>query len=250
MTDAWFNAIDNNKLVGVILVDFKKAFDLVDHQILLSKLEFYGIKHETLLWFNTYLSQRQQQVSANNSRSSFKSVTCGVPQGSILGPLLFLLFINDIPLYTKNVYTDLYADDTTLYDIQSSQDTIELNLQSALQQLNIWCKGNGMLLNSAKTKVMLITTNQKRQRLTTDKLKLLYNNESLQMVCSDKILGVLVDNNLTWSEHIKQVTKKIASNIWLLSKIKHIVFNIISLIFKPTLTFVTSFWAILQKQIN
>ena len=216
MTDAWFNAIDNNKLVGVILVDFKKAFDLVDHQILLSKLEFYGIKHETLLWFNTYLSQRQQQVSANNSRSSFKSVTCGVPQGSILGPLLFLLFINDIPLYTKNVYTDLYADDTTLYDIQSSQDTIELNLQSALQQLNIWCKGNGMLLNSAKTKVMLITTNQKRQRLTTDKLKLLYNNESLQMVCSDKILGVLVDNNLTWSEHIKQVTKKIASNIWLL----------------------------------
>ena len=141
MTDAWLNAIDNNKLVGVILVDFKKAFDLVDHQILLSKLEFYGIKHETLLWFNTYLSQRQQQVSVNNSRSSFKPVTCGVPQGSILGPLLFLLFINDLPLYTKNVYTDLYADDTTLYDIQTSQDTIELNLQSALQQLNIWCKG-------------------------------------------------------------------------------------------------------------
>lgn len=221
MIDSWLDAMDNGKMVGVVLVDFKKAFDLVDHQILLSKLELYGIDNQTLIWFNTYLTHRQQQVSVNNSRSDFEPVTCGVPQGSILGPLLFLLFINDLPLYTANVSTDMYADDTTLYDIQNSQETIEQNLQLALNQLRIWCKNNGMLLNSAKTKVMLVTTNQKRQRLNNANLKLHYMDESLHMVSSEKILGVFVDNNLMWSDHVKHITKKISSNIWLLSKIKH-----------------------------
>ena len=221
MLDSWLNAIDDGKMVGVVLVDFKKAFDLVDHQILLSKLKLYGIQNETLLWFNSYLSQRRQQVVINNSKSDFKPVSCGVPQGSILGPLLFLLFINDLPLYTNNVHTDLYADDTTLYDIQESQEIIEQNLQSALNQLHVWCKSNGMLLNLAKTKVMLVTTNQKRQRLNTDSLCLSFKDEILQMITSDKILGVLVDNNLLWSAHAKHLAKKISSNIWLLSKIKY-----------------------------
>ena len=127
MTDSWLNAMDNENMVGVVLIDFKKAFDLVDHQILLSKLELYGFASENLLWFNTYLTHRQQQVTVNNFKSEFEPVSCGVPQGSILGPLLFLLFINDLPLFTTNVYTDKYADDTTLYDIQSSQQMIEQN---------------------------------------------------------------------------------------------------------------------------
>ena len=208
-------------MIGVVLVDFKKAFDLVDHQILLSKLELYGLNNEALLWFNTYLTHRQQQVSVNSSRSDFEPVSCGVPQGSILGPLLFLLFINDLPLYTDTVSTDMYADDTTLYDIQHSQEVIEQNLQIALNQLHIWCKNNGMLLNASKTKVMLVTTNQKRQRLNNANLKLNYVDESLQTVSSDKILGVFVDNNLMWSDHVKHLIKKISSNIWLLSKLKH-----------------------------
>ena len=141
---ASLNAIDDGKMIGVVLVDFKKAFDLVDHDILMSKLEFYGIKDKTLSWFKSYLSQRQQQVSIDNTKSRFRPITCGVPQGSILGPLLFLLFINDLPLYTSNVSTDMYADDTTLYDVQTSQDTIEKNLQIALNELHKWCKNNGM----------------------------------------------------------------------------------------------------------
>lgn len=116
--------------------------------------------------------------------------------------------------------TDLYADDTTLYSIHSSQQVIEQNLQTALNALHNWCKGNGMVLNSMKTKIMLITTNQKRQRLASDVLNLHYNDNLLQTITNDKILGVYVDNNLTWSEHIKHLTKKITSSIWLLSKIK------------------------------
>ena len=127
----------------------------------------------------------------------FRPITCGVPQGSILGPLLFLLFINDLPLYTSNVSTDMYADDTTLYDVQTSQDTIEKNLQIALNELHKWCKNNGMVLNSTKTKVMLITTNQKRHGLDRDGLNLDFNMEPLQVITNDKILGVFVDNNLT-----------------------------------------------------
>ena len=150
MIDSWLNAIDNGKMVGVVLVDFKKAFDLVDRQILLSKLKLYGMNDEALLWFNTYLTHRRQQVSLNNNKSDFETVICGVPQGSILGPLLFLLFINDLPLYMDNVSADLYADDTTLYDIQTSMEMIEQNLQFGLNQLHIWCKNNGMVLNSAK----------------------------------------------------------------------------------------------------
>ena len=220
MIDLWLNAIDNGQMVGVVLVDFKKAFDLVDHRILLNKLEIYGIKDEALLWFNTYLTNRKQQVTINNNKSDLKNISCGVPQGSILGPLLFLLFINDLPLYTNNVFTDLYADDTNLYDIQDSMEQIENNLQTALNNLHIWCKSNGMVLNSTKTKVMLVTTNQKRKRLNNNSLDLKFNNENLNMISNDKILGVFVDNNLTWSDHIKHLTKKIASSTWLLSKIK------------------------------
>ena len=123
----------------------------MDHQILLNKLDIYGIKDETLMRFNTYLTNRKQQVSVNITKSDFQQISYGVPQGSILGPLLFLLFINDLPLYTDNVSTDLYADDTTLYDIQDSVEQIETNLQTAINNLHIWCQNNGMILNSAKT---------------------------------------------------------------------------------------------------
>ena len=180
----------------VVLVDFKKAFDLVDHQILLSKLELYGLNNEALLWFNTYLIQRQQQISINNSKSDFETITCGVPQSSILGLLLFLLFINGLPLYMNNVSADLYADDTTLYDIQTSLEMIEQNLQTGLNQLHVWCRNNGMVLNSAKTKVMLVTTSQKRQRLHHTNLNLQFIDETLKMIPNDKNLCVFVHNNL------------------------------------------------------
>ena len=118
---------------------------------------------------------------------------------------MFLLFINDLPLYINNVSTDLYADDTTLYDVQNSIEMIEHNLQIGLNQLHIWCKYNGMVLNSAKTKVMLITTCQKQQRLPSINLNLNYSEESLKMVSNDKILGVFVDDNLVWSDHVKHI---------------------------------------------
>ncbi len=138
------------KLVGCILVDFRKAFDLVDHFDSLTKLRAYKCNEQTVKWFQSYLEQRNQIVSINGTKSESMSIQCGVPQGSILGPVLFLLFINDLPLsLAGNVTgTDLYADDTSIYDIRSNKADLQNNLQISLNKLGIWCKNNGMLLNN------------------------------------------------------------------------------------------------------
>ena len=196
MIDSWLNAMDCGKMVGVILVDFKKASYLVNLQILLSKLKLHDVYNECLMWFKSYLIHRQQQVSVNNSKSSFETVTYGVPQGSIFRPLLFLFFITDLPLYLGEVSADLYTEYTALYDIQNTLEIIEQNLQFALNQLHLWCKSNGMFLNSNKTKGMLVTTNHKHQKLNSSSLQFHYIDEFLKITSSDKILDVSVDSNL------------------------------------------------------
>ena len=144
-----------------------------------------------------------------------------MPQGLILGPLLFLVFINDLPLYLKDTVTntEMYADDTTVYDVGTSKLVIQNNLQKALNILESWCENNGMVLNPAKTKVLLITTSQKRSRCQ-ESLSLKYNNIALEVTTGDKVLGIIVNQNLKWDEHFVYIKKKIATNLWLLSRIK------------------------------
>ena len=153
MINKFHEAINNGQIIGMVMVDFRKAFDLVDHTLLLKKLRHYKISNETLLWFSSYLLNRKQKVVINNIESTTENIVCGVPQGSILGSLLFLMFINDLPLYTDNANTDLYADDTTIFQISNSQHFIEQNLQLALRKLSVWCILNGMLLNTKKNQI-------------------------------------------------------------------------------------------------
>ena len=203
------------------MVDFRKAFDLVDHKILLNKLKCYKCDVNCLSWFESYLSNRTQRVSLNNNLSAPASVKCGVPQGSILGPLLFLIFINDLPLVLQNyVVVDLFADETTFYDFQFDITQLETNLQHALNLLRIWCRQNGMVLNTDKTKVMLITSKQKRLSTHNPVLSLTYSDIDIKMTHADKILGVHVDDNLMWNNHFQHVSKKISTYLWLLSKIR------------------------------
>jgi len=163
LIDKWLKALDQGEMVGTIMVDFRKAFDLVDHEILLEKLKIYQCSENSLNWFTSYLTDRVQKVSLNGQLSESKNINCGVPQGSILGPLLFILFINDLPLKigTSVSSTDLYADDTTLSEMGKTKTVLENNLQDALNRLQVWCKENSMIINTEKTKALLVTMQQK-----------------------------------------------------------------------------------------
>ena len=152
MIDSLLKAINDDDIVGVVMVDFKKALDLVDHNLLINKLKHYRLSDETIKWFSSYLIGRKQKVSISNIQSHEERIINGAPQCSILDPLMFLLFINDLPLYTDNVKTDLYADDTTLHEDGQSISDVKTKLQIRLNNLLEWCKNNGMVLNTAKTK--------------------------------------------------------------------------------------------------
>ena len=193
MIDSWLKAINDGKFAGCLMIDFRKALDLVDHNLLLQKLRLYKCDENSLSWFNSYLTNRTQMVSINNKVPSSEPIKFGVPQGSILVLLMFLIFINDLPLVfeTKTITsTDLYADDTTVYDVQTNMQTLERNLQNSFLLLIKWCRENGMVINTDTTKVMLITSRQKRHNLKNSDLSLNFKDADLKQSSNEKALGV------------------------------------------------------------
>ena len=167
LIDRLLNNMDNRVLNGLLLVDLKKAFDLVNHSILLLKLQIYGCSSSTVQWFTSYLSDRSQCTNFKGTLSSDPlPVSIGVPQGSILGPLFFLLFINDLPIFLpQNTTLTMFADDTSI--LQSSSTIHELKARLNLDASGVfaWPNLNDMALNTSKTKSILIMTQQKFHRL-------------------------------------------------------------------------------------
>ena len=150
---------------GVAFLDLKKAFGLVDHDILLKKLAIYLKNSSSLPFFKSYLHNRTQCVLLYGSYSSKKSVKYGVPQGSVLGPILFSLFISDLPLHVKDISVDcdVLADNTALHTSGKDIMQIRSNMQDSLDQVSNWCDNNHMVVNPIKTRSMTITTRQKHQ---------------------------------------------------------------------------------------
>ena len=143
-------------VIGVFL-DFSKAFDIVDHAILLCKLENYGIRGNALSWFKSYLTDHEQFVRFNGVSSATKLISCGVPQGSILGPLLFLIYINDLHAVCKNTFPILIADDTNLFTTGTDFDVMQNTLNDELNEISTWLKVNKLSLNVKKTHYMIFT---------------------------------------------------------------------------------------------
>ena len=147
-------------------------------------------------------------------------ITAGVPRGSIVGPLLFILYMNDLSLHLDN-NIDMFADDSTLYTSGHNVDEIQRSLQTNLNAVTTWCEDNRMVLNVAKTKCMLITTKQRRHHLRNNQLAITLNDQELQQVKQHKVIGVVVDENLQWREHVNGVFKKVSQTLALFRRIKH-----------------------------
>lgn len=252
MTDEWLNSIHNGEYTGILFVDMCKAFDLVNHELLLQKLEIYNSNQSSLLWFKSYLSNRTQCVQVNKSVSAQLPINYGVPQGSILGPLLFLIFINDLPLYSTSGQINIFADDSTTTVKSSRLDTVNTLLQEETNNVVKWCTENKMVLNTEKTKVMLLATKQKL-RNAPPALQVEVQNTLIETVSEDKVLGVIIDNNLSWKSQVQKVRKTVLFKLSILRRIrkylpKHTRILFYNYYVKPHLDYCCSVWGNCSKR--
>ena len=220
ITEQIRKSIENNKFGCGIFIDLRKAFDTVNHKILLKKLDHYGIRGVILEWFESYLSGRSQYVYVNGHSSELKSLTCGVPQGSVLGPLLFLTYINVLPNISKKLKFFLFADDTNIYYEAKNLKEMEKVVNKELKFLHLWLSVNRLSLNIDKTNFVVFHPHNKPvKELITIKINKKAINEKKYV----KYLGILIDSTLSYKLHIDNICKKISRSIGVMYKIRYFV---------------------------
>ena len=211
-------AFSQGKFTVGIFLDISKAFDIVHHNILLEKLKAYEIQSENLKWFRSYLLNRKQFILYDDFKIEVKIVKCGVPQASILGPLVFLIFVNDLSNSTKVLDPVLFADDANLFFSDSNIRTLFEIANQELSQINDWFFANKLSLNLEKTKYMLFhkCTDQENIPLKLPLLQL--NSNIIERENSLTFLGVILDEHLTWKKHIQLIENKVSKNVGVLYK--------------------------------
>jgi hypothetical protein len=193
-----------------VFLDLSKAFDTLDHQTLFTKLDHYGIRGMALQWIKSYFYDRRHYVQFNEISSTNNNIICGVPQGSILGPLFFLLYINDLPNATGLAECLLFADDTSILLSYTDQEYLTTTLNAELKKLNIWMKTYKLSVNINKTIYVIFSSKQKTTKIN---LPVLFDDNPLKRVNVVKFLGIYIDENLTWKDHIDHVCTKISKSI-------------------------------------
>ena len=232
------SALDKSQFACGVFVDLQKAFDTVDHVILLKKLEHYGIRGIGNSWFHSYLSNRSQFVSILGFNSSLKSIMRGVPQGSVLGPLLFLLYINDLHEAIKYCMVHHFADDTNLLLFDSSLKSLQKKINIDLKLLCHWLNANKISLNTKKTEYILF---RHKQKTINFNLKLKLNGKKLYPSSYIKYLGIFLDENLNWKKHVSILSSKLRRANGALAKLRH---------FVPPKTLISVYHAIFNSHLN
>ena len=218
--DEIYTAMNNNDIVIATYIDAMKAFDTVNHDILLKKAKKYGIVGKVFEWLNDYLSNRFQCTIANNITSDTKPISCGVPQGSVCGPLLFLIYINDLSNTMDHCKVSLYADDTVLYISHNNLQTALQLLQCDLNKLVEWCTDNKVTINCKKTKYCVYGMRSNVKRTKSEDTILSLNNNRLDRVSSYKYLGFILDEHLNFNKHVSEMCNIVSHKLFLLSKIR------------------------------
>ena len=200
-----------------VLIDLKSAFDTVNHSILLSKLELYGIRGHPLNWFKSYLCERKFFVSLSGSSSPDKTVNIGIPQGSILGPLLFIIYNNELPKVSNILSTTLFADDTNFSITSNSYDTMIFTLNEELDKIENWTAANRLTINTSKTELMIFTNRQ----FVLDDMNVVLGGVSLEFNDHARFLGVIVDDKMSFKLHIQSINEKVSKHAGILYRIRN-----------------------------
>ena len=234
-------ALENFETSCQIFCDISKAFDRVWHRGLLLKMENYGIRNDLLLWFKSYLEKRNQKVCINESFSSSRNITAGVPQGSVLGPLLFLIYINDI---SENLQGSarLFADDTSLSYSSRNLPNLQIIINDDLRHLHEWACRWLISFNPSKTEVLLISNT-----LIDYDMQLVMDNSVLNFVETHKHLGVTLSSNNKWSKHVELIIKSASKQVSYLRKVKYqfskeILCKLYCIYIRPLLEYASEVW--------
>ena len=215
LVDKINQALNKGDYIIGTFIDLSKAFDTIDHNILYRKLERYGIRGVALDLIKSYLHDRKQCVKFNNTLSDKATISYGVPQGSILGPLLFLLYINDLAFVSKILFLLIFADDTNLFITGKDINSMINTMNQELIKINDWMIANRLSLNVAKTQYMIICGPKKFPITDSD---VYINQHKITMVNTVKFLGIIIDSKLSWSSHILYIKSKIAKSIGIICK--------------------------------
>ena len=216
MTEIWKYALDQGKVVGVLLIDFKKAFDSINHNIMMKKLRGCGVSGPLLRLLENYLQGRSQYVQLSESNSKTRTISYGVPQSSQFGPRLFSLYVNDLPSTIKSSEVSLFADDSTFYSIGSNIEEVIDALNETGKQIFTWCCENKLTIHTGKSEVMLLTN----RNVIGPLIPVSINDQENKYMKTASCLGIVIDNHLRWDAQAQRVSKSFAAKVCQLKRMR------------------------------